>query len=212
MSMLPNIPLVVGLYALFFEGVFQVGKALYVMTFIRNREVEYESLFEGFMLYVKAFMVALIQTLIVAGWSLLFIIPGVIAKYGFSQSYFILADDPKKGVMQCLAESKLRMTGNKAMLFMLDLSYLPYLMLGAVPQVIAGAFIALDTTTIAGTIGLIILDIPMVLASGIVALGHGAFYELLLRHGFKNFKFANQGVFRSLGLNDDDDDTVEFDN
>ena len=189
-------PIVVAFYAIAFEGALMLGQALYVLTFIRNKSCEYGSLFEGFQFFFKALIMTIVQDLIIMMWTLLFIIPGIIAWYGFRQSYFILADNPNKGIMQCLAESKARMTGNKMNLFKLDLTYVPYILVALAPKFIVPYF-GLSSTTVAGMLLLIVADIPVAIANAYMYLGRGAFYELLISHGFANFKYFNQDVFRN---------------
>ena len=68
-------------------------------------------------------------------WSLLLIVPGVIAAYRYSQALYILLDDPAKSPIQCLRESKGMMVGHKQELFMLDLSLLGWYLLGMIPYI-----------------------------------------------------------------------------
>ena len=163
-EMLPQYPVVFLFYAFAFQGVFQLGQALYALTYMRNRSTEYSALFEGFGLYFKALMISVMQSLIITLWSMLFIIPGVIAMYGFRQSYYILADNPEKGVMRCMAESKFRMTGNKMNLFRLDVSYIPYLLLGYLPQVILAYIPGINLDSLPGVLLYFAADIPMIWA------------------------------------------------
>ena len=67
--------------------------------------------------YGKALGLFLFQGLFIVLWSLLFIVPGIIAAIRYSQAFFILADDPNKGIRQCMDESKMMMRGNKAKYF-----------------------------------------------------------------------------------------------
>ncbi|MBQ0005707.1 MAG: DUF975 family protein [Clostridiales bacterium] len=196
---LPAYPMVMVMYAFAFEGVFQLGKALYVLTLVRNRTAEYGSIFEGFTVYGKALAISFLQTVICTLWTMCFIIPGVIARYGFRQSYFILADDPSKHPIQCMAESKLRMTGNKMNLFRLDISFLPYLMLGYLPQLIVGVF-GVNAATLTGMAVYMLSDIFLVTAMAFWFAGCGVFYELLITGGFDNFRYANQEIFRKKGV------------
>ncbi len=195
-NMLPAYPMVFFLYAFAFQGVMELGKSLYVITFVRNRSTEYEALLEGFKLYGKALFMSLLKSLIVTMWMFLLIIPGIIANYGFSQAYYILADDPKKGITQCLAESKLRMTGNKMNLFRLDISYFIFILLGYGFESIIGGLLNLTATNLTGCLIYMVIEIPLVCALGWLYLGRGIFYELLISHGFENFRFENQKAFR----------------
>ncbi len=46
-------------------------------------------------------------------WSLLLIIPGIIAAYGYSMVFFILADDSSIGIREALQKSKTMMMGHR---------------------------------------------------------------------------------------------------
>jgi len=56
-------------------------------------------------------------------WSLLFIIPGIVAAYSYSQARYILFENPEKTPAQCIAESMAIMRGRKQELFTLDVSF-----------------------------------------------------------------------------------------
>ena len=57
-------------------------------------------------------------------WSLLFIIPGIIASYSYAMTPYILAEHPEIGVMDAINASKKMMSGNKFRLFCLHFSFL----------------------------------------------------------------------------------------
>lgn len=62
-------------------------------------------------------------------WSLLLIIPGIIAAYRYSMAFYILNDNPKMGAMDALRESKKMMVGYKGKLFFLSLSFIGWTIL-----------------------------------------------------------------------------------
>ena len=62
-------------------------------------------------------------------WGLLFIIPGIIAAIRYSQAIFVLLDDPKKPVSQCINESKYLMNGNMGQYVVLHLSFIGWYLL-----------------------------------------------------------------------------------
>lgn len=64
-------------------------------------------------------------------WSLLFIIPGIVKSYAYSMAYFIKIDHPEYTATQALDESQKIMKGNKMKLFLLDLSFIGWIILGA---------------------------------------------------------------------------------
>ena len=184
------------IYAMLFNGVFNLGESLYCLTAIRSREVDYRALFEGFNYYLKALGLFLIKSAIIAAWSMLFLIPGIIAAINYSQAFYILADNPDKNIIVCLAESRLRMRGNRRMLIAYIISFLPYILAGALPALLVGFFVKIDPASLNYTILSIALDAPLFCALGYVSLGLCVFYELLITGGFSNFKYAGQDVFR----------------
>jgi len=57
-------------------------------------------------------------------WSLLFVIPGLVAIYRYRQSWYLKSDHPDWSAAKCIAESTRMMQGKKLKAFMLDLSYI----------------------------------------------------------------------------------------
>ena len=110
------------------------GFALYCMG-IRQREImDYGTLFDGFSFTGKIIALNFVMNFFICLWSMLFVIPGVIAYYRYSQAIYILVDDPTKSPMQCIRESKAMMAGHKGELFALDLSFLGWYLLSLIPM------------------------------------------------------------------------------
>ena len=62
-------------------------------------------------------------------WSLLLIIPGIIASYSYSMTYYIIKDNPNINSNEAIAKSKNIMKGHKMELFCLDLSFIGWMFL-----------------------------------------------------------------------------------
>ena len=196
---LPATPLMIFIYSFFFTGVFNLSECLYTLTYIRNRKVDYRALTESLPYYLKTLGVYLLQMLIVAFWTLLFVIPGVIASINFSQAFFILADDPKKGVAEVLAESKMMMYGNKINYVRLLIYYIPYILLAYMPAILlSGVFANLSVGEPLLTLLSFILDLPLFIVMGLISMGRCVFYELMINKGFAEFRYAGQDAFREL--------------
>lgn len=73
---------------------------------------------------LKAFALNLVMGLMIALWTLLFIIPGIIATYRYAMASYIMAENPDIGIMEAIEESKYLMDGHKGDLFWLHLSFL----------------------------------------------------------------------------------------
>ena len=109
------------------------GLILFMISLFRKKEVEVGQIFSGFEYFVKAVFLRVIISIFIMLWTFCFIIPGVIASIRYSQAFYILADDPSKGVMQCIEESKWMMRGNKWKFFCLTLSFFGWALLAAIP-------------------------------------------------------------------------------
>src|SRR6185369_11915903 len=62
-------------------------------------------------------------------WALLFVIPGIIAAISYSQTFFILAENPDMDPMVALEKSKAMMDGNKWKYFDLCIRFLGWAVL-----------------------------------------------------------------------------------
>ncbi len=114
-------PLMMGLYAYF------LGRA--------RRTVAQDSigtLFNGFKGDVGGnILTGLLISVFTALWTILFIIPGIVKSYAYSMAYFIKLDHPEYTATQAITESRKLMKGHKMNLFLLDLSFLGWMIVGA---------------------------------------------------------------------------------
>ena len=89
----------------------------------------YTTLFYGFLFAGKIILLEIVQYIFVFLWSLLFIIPGIIAGYRYRFALYNLCENPEMGVMEALNMSKAQTRGHKWELFVLDLSFLGWIIL-----------------------------------------------------------------------------------
>ena len=104
--------------------VLNAGYMSYCMKICRGQGAEYKDILDGFLYFGKILLIFIVTSVLAFLWSLLLIIPGIVARYRYRQAYYILLDDPSKGVFQCIRESKQLMAGRKLDLFLLDFSFL----------------------------------------------------------------------------------------
>lgn len=64
-------------------------------------------------------------------WSLLFVIPGLVKAYSYSQAMFILNENPGMGIDEAITRSRQMMVGHKWELVILQSSFLGWAILGA---------------------------------------------------------------------------------
>ena len=89
-------------------------------------------LFDGFTDdFGETLLIGLLSTLFVCLWSVLFIIPGIVKSYAYSMAYYVKVDHPEYDWRQCLKESEALTKGHKGELFVLDLSFIGWLIVGA---------------------------------------------------------------------------------
>ena len=100
------------------------GYCLYQLGIRRGEEMPYLTLFDGFSFTGKLILLALVRYIFVFLWSMLFIIPGIIAAYRYRFAVYNLCENPEMGVMDAINMSKAQTAGFKWQLFVLDLSFL----------------------------------------------------------------------------------------
>ena len=97
-----------------------------------NEDMVFADLFKGFSDdFVGNIVLALATTLFTSLWSLLFVIPGIVKAFAYSQVYYIKADHPDYDWKACINESKRLMQGHKGELFVLYLSFIGWFFVGA---------------------------------------------------------------------------------
>ncbi len=114
-------------------GPIAYGVARMSVKLIANSEkVDYQSVITGFSDdFLQAFLLGLLTGLFEFLWSLLFVIPGIVKHYAYSMAPFIQQDSEDKNWKKCLDESRKMMKGHKMQLFLLELSFLGWIILGA---------------------------------------------------------------------------------
>ena len=108
------------------------GWRLYALRVSREEEPGgLETLFACFQQFWRFFSAMLLTGLFTALWTMLFVIPGIIALYSYSQTIFIMLDNPDMSAMEAIAASKQMMRGHKMELFVLELSFFGWALLNA---------------------------------------------------------------------------------
>lgn len=110
---------------LLISGPLALGATQIYMSVIRkNRKPEIGQLFDGFSNFTNAFILYILNAILIWLWSLLFIIPGIVKSYSYSMSVYILADNPDISPNDARKKSMQMMKGNKWRLFCLDFSFI----------------------------------------------------------------------------------------
>lgn len=183
---LPTYSPLSGLYILLVTGPLSLGITLFFLAMFRKQTVVVSDIFLGFEKFGKTIGLMVFQSVFIFLWSLLFIIPGIIAAIRYSQAYFILADNPEKSIRECMNESKMMMQGNKAKYFCMSISFIGWIILASIPQSIIVA--VADTLSVTGVLGALISIIAGFFMAPVTAYLYSTmsgFYEILSGHLIK---------------------------
>ncbi len=110
-------------------GPLNLGTSECFLKLVRGQRVELVNMFDGFKNFVKGFILQLLNTIFIALWSLLFVIPGIIKAYSYSMGFYILADNPGMEANDARKKSMEMMYGYKWRLFCLDFSFIGWYIL-----------------------------------------------------------------------------------
>ena len=110
-----------------------VGFSLFVMNSVRRSQPAIGNLLDGFGMFPRVLFLIILQIVFIFLWSLLLVIPGIVAAYRYSFAVYVMIDHPEMSAMDCLRESKRLTTGYKRQLFLLDLSFIFWFLLTMIP-------------------------------------------------------------------------------
>ena len=105
-------------------GVIALGYAKFNLNLVNRNNPKVEDVFSQFGNFGKGFIMNFLRGLYTTLWTLLFIIPGVIASYSYAMTPYILYENPDMTANEAIKASKELMRGNKWRLFCLELSFI----------------------------------------------------------------------------------------
>ena len=113
-----------------FSAIFSLGIACVTLKAVRNDEDKWlKGSFEGFRRPLEAAWLLFLINVKIMLWSLLFVVPGMVAVYRYRQAWYMKARNPDWSASRCIAESCRLMDGWKWKAFVFDLSFLGWLVL-----------------------------------------------------------------------------------
>ena len=108
-----------------FVNLVTYGWQLFTLRASREEETGgAETLFSCFQQFWRFLLAQLLMNLFITLWSLLFVIPGIIAAFAYSQTIYIMLDNPQISPLEAIGASKQLMRGHKFEYFTLQLSFL----------------------------------------------------------------------------------------
>lgn len=130
------------LLSLIVGGVMSFGLAGFNLKLLNRQEARFGSLFEHFYRIGAGICMILLQVIFIRLWSLLFVIPGIVAAYRYAMMPYLMVEFPELGALDAMRESKRLMYGNKWRLFCLDFSFLGWCVLSVFTAGIGMLFLA----------------------------------------------------------------------
>lgn len=104
-------------------GPLSLGLAIFSLNIIRKKEANIAQLLDGFKVFAESLLAFLLVTVYIVLWSLLLIIPGIIAALSYAQVFYIMADEAGISGTEAIKKSKQMMSGYKWKLFCLGFRF-----------------------------------------------------------------------------------------
>lgn len=124
------IEIVASIISIIIESLIAFGMTSFYLKISRNEKVTYKELFSKKHLFWPYIAIYVVTTIFTFLWSLLFIIPGIIASIAYSLVYLIKLDNEELSTLEVIKESKRLMDGHKWEYFVLNLSFIGWILLG----------------------------------------------------------------------------------
>ena len=115
--------------------VLSYGYTAYTLRVVRGEAAGYGNLLDGFGIAGRGIALTLLIDALVMIASAALLIPGLILSYAYGMATYLQVDHPDWSPIRCLRESRIMMRGHKWELFVLQLSFIGWQLLGTIPVV-----------------------------------------------------------------------------
>ena len=105
-------------------GIVNAGYCKFNLDLVDGEEPQLGTLFTYLPQWKTMVAADILMTVYTLLWTLLFIIPGIVAAYRYSMTYYILAENPELTASEAIERSVELMNGNKWRLFCLGFSFI----------------------------------------------------------------------------------------
>ena len=116
--------LIFGVLYFILSSIICVGYAKFNLMLIDGLDGSFDHLFAYFSYWKTAAATQFLTMIYTILWSLLFIIPGIMASYSYAMTSYILAENPGLSASEAIEMSKEMMAGNRWRLFCLHFSFI----------------------------------------------------------------------------------------
>ena len=126
-----------GIIALIIGGAGQLGYARYNLQIADGKDAKLSDLFSQMDRIGDGFLMNLLRAIYLIGWTMLFVIPGLVKIYSYAMTPYLMCEYPFLSANGAITESRRIMDGNKLDLFFLHLSFIGWGILAAIPSAVA---------------------------------------------------------------------------
>ena len=123
----------------------QIGYVYYCMKVAKREQGTYADLaylIQDWRFGLKLVVLSFVINLFISLWSLLLFVPGMIKAISYSQAIMIMLENPNMDIMTSIKESQRMMNGHKMEYFILDLSFILWILLVIVTFGIASLWVS----------------------------------------------------------------------
>jgi uncharacterized membrane protein len=120
---------ILGIMLLLIIGSWSAGILTYFIHLVRKEASSIKLLFSQLPRLIPFFILFLLQSLFILLWSLLLIVPGIIASLRYTLAFYILIDHPEMSASQAINRSKEMMLGQKWKYFKLFFFFIGWYLL-----------------------------------------------------------------------------------
>lgn len=110
-------------------GPITLGYVKFNLDMVNGYRPSFSDLFSQFHRFGEGFLLQFLRGLFIFLWTLLLIVPGIIATYSYAMAPYILYENPGMSANDAITESKKMMDGNKWRLFCLSFSFIGWQLL-----------------------------------------------------------------------------------
>ena len=129
---------VLEIYVFAITGPLTLGLAAHFLdTFRRQQEPMMGSFARGINDFLSGIVLYIVAGVQIFLWSLLLIVPGILAAIRYSQAFYVLAEEPGQHPLECIRKSKIMMLQNSGKFFLLELSFIPWFIVSLLPASLA---------------------------------------------------------------------------
>ena len=114
---------------------------LFLDLFREGKPIDIGKLFDGFKDFGRVWVTLILVAIYTILWTCLLIIPGIVKSYSYALTPFILKDEPELKYNAAIEKSMRMMDGYKMKLFLLDLSFIGWMILSVLTLGIGSLFL-----------------------------------------------------------------------